>query len=59
MPSLIPIVTDFLTSTVFAFLGGRFKKEVVIDNQSYLLLIRDEGSEPDPQVFHYSIHQTV
>uniref|UniRef100_A0A915CBT6 Gtpase-activating protein centaurin gamma n=1 Tax=Parascaris univalens TaxID=6257 RepID=A0A915CBT6_PARUN len=24
--------------------GGRFKKEVVVDGQSYLLLIRDEGS---------------
>uniref|UniRef100_A0A0M3KFX8 Centaurin-gamma-1A (inferred by orthology to a D. melanogaster protein) n=1 Tax=Anisakis simplex TaxID=6269 RepID=A0A0M3KFX8_ANISI len=24
--------------------GGRFKKEVVLDGQSYLLLIRDEGS---------------
>ncbi|MCP9258707.1 Centaurin-gamma-1A [Dirofilaria immitis] len=26
--------------------GGRFKKEVVLDGQSYLLLIRDEGSAP-------------
>ena len=23
--------------------GGRFKKEVVVDGQSFLLLIRDEG----------------
>ena len=30
--------------------GGRFKKEVVIDGQSYLLLIRDEGSAPEMQV---------
>ncbi|VDM97833.1 unnamed protein product [Thelazia callipaeda] len=30
--------------------GGRFKKEVVLDGQSYLLLIRDEGSaSPDYQ----------
>ncbi|VDN27936.1 unnamed protein product [Dibothriocephalus latus] len=29
--------------------GGRFKKEVVIDGQSYLLLIRDEGGPPDEQ----------
>ncbi|VDN60572.1 unnamed protein product [Dracunculus medinensis] len=30
--------------------GGRFKKEVVIDGQSYLLLIRDEGNSlPDYQ----------
>ncbi|CAG9535978.1 unnamed protein product, partial [Cercopithifilaria johnstoni] len=30
--------------------GGRFKKEVVLDGQSYLLLIRDEGSAaPDYQ----------
>lgn len=30
--------------------GGRFKKEVFIDNQSYLLLIRDEGGPPEMQV---------
>lgn len=30
--------------------GGRFKKEVFIDNQSYLLLIRDEGGMPEMQV---------
>ncbi|KAG5674558.1 hypothetical protein PVAND_004515 [Polypedilum vanderplanki] len=29
--------------------GGRFKKEVIIDNQSYLLLIRDEGGAPELQ----------
>ncbi|GIY26843.1 centaurin-gamma-1A [Caerostris darwini] len=29
--------------------GGRFKKEVVIDGQSYLLLIRDEGGPPEIQ----------
>lgn len=30
--------------------GGRFKKEVVIDGQSYLLLVRDEGGLPELQV---------
>lgn len=30
--------------------GGRFKKEVFIDGQSYLLLIRDEGGPPEMQV---------
>ena len=30
--------------------GGRFKKEVVLDGQSYLLLIRDEGGQPEMQV---------
>lgn len=30
--------------------GGRFKKEIFIDNQSYLLLIRDEGGLPEIQV---------
>lgn len=30
--------------------GGRFKKEIFIDNQSYLLLIRDEGGLPEVQV---------
>nr|CAH7721960.1 unnamed protein product [Callosobruchus chinensis] len=29
--------------------GGRFKKEVLVDNQSYLLLIRDEGGPPELQ----------
>lgn len=29
--------------------GGRFKKEIYIDNQSYLLLIRDEGGQPEMQ----------
>lgn len=32
--------------------GGRFKKEVVVDGQSYLLLIRDEGGPPELQVIH-------
>lgn len=30
--------------------GGRFKKEIFIDNNSYLLLIRDEGGMPEMQV---------
>jgi hypothetical protein len=30
--------------------GGRFKKEICIDNQSYMLLIRDEGGAPEFQV---------
>lgn len=30
--------------------GGRFKKEIVVDGQSYLLLIRDEGGPPEAQV---------
>ncbi|GBP18299.1 Centaurin-gamma-1A [Eumeta japonica] len=30
--------------------GGRFKKEVIIDGHSYLLLIRDEGGPPEMQV---------
>ncbi|XP_064790693.1 arf-GAP with GTPase, ANK repeat and PH domain-containing protein 3-like isoform X2 [Oncorhynchus masou masou] len=29
--------------------GGRFKKEMVVDGQSYLLLIRDEGGPPELQ----------
>lgn len=33
--------------------GGRFKKEVQIDNQSYLLLIRDEGGSPELQVHFF------
>lgn len=33
--------------------GGRFKKEVVIDGQSFLLLIRDEGGSPEMQFAHW------
>ncbi|GFS00184.1 ARF-GAP with GTPase, ANK repeat and PH domain-containing protein 1 [Elysia marginata] len=33
--------------------GGRFKKEVIIDGQSYLLLIRDEGGIPEMQFTHW------
>lgn len=39
--------------------GGRFKKEVMIDGHSYLLLIRDEGGPPEMQVslsFFYISH---
>lgn len=30
--------------------GGRFKKEVLVDGQSQLLLIREEAGPPDAQV---------
>lgn len=36
--------------TLPSVLGGRFKKEIVVDGQSYLLLIRDEGGPPELQV---------
>lgn len=39
--------------------GGRFKKEVVVDGQSYLLLIRDEGGPPDMQVCQPLINCTT
>ena len=47
------LVHRFLTGTYMqedSPEGGRFKKEINIDNQSYLLLIRDEASAPDTQV---------
>ena len=34
--------------------GGRFKKEIVLDGHSYLLLIRDEGGPPELQVCLYA-----
>lgn len=40
----------FVKSLLRAVAGGRFKKEIVIDGQSYLLLIRDEGGIPESQV---------
>lgn len=39
--------------------GGRFKKEVAIDGQSYLLLIRDEGGPPEMQVCVMSLHDVI
>ncbi|VEL44445.1 unnamed protein product [Protopolystoma xenopodis] len=33
--------------------GGRFKKEVFLEGQSHLLLIRDEGGPPDQQFSHW------
>ena len=33
--------------------GGRFKKEVILNGQSYLLLLRDEGGQPDMQFAHW------
>ena len=42
--------------------GGRFKKEVVVDGHSYLLLIRDEGGPPELQVTLndlYSVQNTI
>jgi Arf-GAP with GTPase, ANK repeat and PH domain-containing protein 1/3/4/5/6/9/11 len=47
------LVHRFLTGTYMqdeSPEGGRFKKEITIDNHSYLLLIRDEGNTPDTQV---------
>lgn len=37
--------------------GGRFKKEIFIDNQSNLLLIRDEGGLPEMQVSLKASHR--
>lgn len=50
------LVHRFLTGTYIqeeSPEGGRFKKEVIIDNQSYLLLIRDEGGPPEMQFSHW------
>jgi Arf-GAP/GTPase/ANK repeat/PH domain-containing protein 1/3 len=51
------LVHRFLTGTYMqeeSPEGGRFKKEINIDNQSYLLLIRDEANAPDTQVTIYT-----
>lgn len=39
--------------------GGRFKKEIVIDNHSYLLLIRDEGGPPELQVMDWNLMKHI
>lgn len=46
---LLKVNFQFLTCNISS-LGGRFKKEIVVDGQSYLLLIRDEGGPPELQV---------
>ena len=33
----------------FITAGGRFKKEMLVEDRSYLLLIRDEGGPPELQ----------
>ncbi|GLD73574.1 arf-GAP with GTPase, ANK repeat and PH domain-containing protein 3 isoform X1, partial [Lates japonicus] len=38
--------------------GGRFKKEIVVDGQSYLLLIRDEGGPPELQAANGGVNTT-
>lgn len=42
--------TNERPASFFSVTGGRFKKEIVVDGQSYLLLIRDEGGPPELQV---------
>ena len=41
---------DFVKMSCIVFLSGRFKKEIVVDGQSYLMLIRDEEGTPEIQV---------
>lgn len=39
-----------LLVTLVSLSGGRYKKEVLVDGQSHLLLIREECGSPDAQV---------
>ncbi|XP_077428097.1 arf-GAP with GTPase, ANK repeat and PH domain-containing protein 2 isoform X7 [Vanacampus margaritifer] len=46
------LVTKYITGSYIALEkpdGGRYKKEVLVDGQSYLLLIREESGPPDAQ----------
>ncbi|XP_061550559.1 arf-GAP with GTPase, ANK repeat and PH domain-containing protein 2 isoform X8 [Phycodurus eques] len=46
------LVTKYITGAYVALDkpdGGRYKKEVLVDGQSYLLLIREEAGPPDAQ----------
>lgn len=52
------LVHRFLTGTYMqedSPEGGRFKKEINVENQSYLLLMRDEANAPDTQVTRLSL----
>lgn len=56
------LVHRFLTGTYMqeeSPEGGRFKKEINIDNQSYLLLIRDEANAPDTQVNYFTFFFSI
>uniref|UniRef100_A0A7N8XE08 ArfGAP with GTPase domain, ankyrin repeat and PH domain 2 n=1 Tax=Mastacembelus armatus TaxID=205130 RepID=A0A7N8XE08_9TELE len=47
------LVNRYITSSYAALEkadGGRYKKEVLVDGQSHLLLIREEAGQPDAQV---------
>jgi len=33
--------------------GGRFKKELILNNKAYMLLLRDEGGHPELQFTHW------
>lgn len=39
--------------------GGRFKKEVFVQGQSNMLLIRDEGGSPELQVSLHTLNTIV
>nr|XP_057908068.1 arf-GAP with GTPase, ANK repeat and PH domain-containing protein 2 isoform X2 [Doryrhamphus excisus] len=46
------LVTKYITGSYVSIEkpeGGRYKKEVLVDGQSYLLLIREEAGPPDAQ----------
>ena len=47
-------VTHCVMSTL-VLSGGRFKKEVILDGQSYLLLIRDEGGSDEGGSFDLQV----
>lgn len=44
------LFSSYLWRLLLSPAGGRFKKEIVVDGQSHLLLIRDEGGPPEAQV---------
>lgn len=45
-----PATSFSITRLSLSLSGGRYKKEVLVDGQSYLLLIREEPGSPDAQV---------
>ncbi|ELK32623.1 Arf-GAP with GTPase, ANK repeat and PH domain-containing protein 1, partial [Myotis davidii] len=48
-PGQSPVLAPAASLPAHLYAGGRFKKEIVVDGQSYLLLIRDEGGPPEAQ----------
>uniref|UniRef100_A0A8D0BLY1 ArfGAP with GTPase domain, ankyrin repeat and PH domain 2 n=1 Tax=Salvator merianae TaxID=96440 RepID=A0A8D0BLY1_SALMN len=47
-------IKKYFTANFYPFSGGQFKKEVVVDGHSHLLLIREEAGPPDAKFANWA-----